>query len=58
MAEPYLLADSSHSVKVVAKHIFYTVNRSRAQKFGCTKSDALQLKKDWGYMIKIIEENN
>ena len=50
--EPSLLADPSHRVKVVAKHIFYVVNKSRAQQCGCTKADAIQLKKYLGYMIK------
>ena len=27
--DPYFLADPSHSVKVVPKHIFYIVNQSR-----------------------------
>ena len=36
----------------VAKHIFSIVNKRRAQRCGWTKADALQLKKDWGYMIK------
>ena len=39
-------------MKVVSKHIFTIVNKSRAQGCGCTKSDALQLKKYWGYTIK------
>ena len=48
-------------MKVTAKHIFSIVNESRAQRCGCTKADALRIKKDWGYMIKknrekIIEE--
>ena len=50
--EPSFLADLSHHVKVVAKHIFSIVNESRAQRCGCNKVDALQIKKDWGYMIK------
>ena len=50
--EPSLLADSSHRVKVVAKHIFSIVNKSRDLRCGCTKSDALQIKKYWGYMKK------
>ena len=50
--EPSFLADPSHRVKVVAKHIFSIVNESRAQRCGCTKADALRIKKDWGYMIK------
>ena len=50
--EPSFLADPSHRVKVVAKHIFYIVNKSRDLRCGCTKADALRLKKDWGCMIK------
>ena len=50
--EPSFLADPSHRIKVVAKHIFYIANYSKAQRCGCTRADALQLKKDWGYMIK------
>ena len=50
--EPSFIADSSHCIKVVVKHIFYIVNDSKAQGCGCTRADALQLKKDWGYMIK------
>ena len=46
--EPSLLADPSHRVKVVAKHIFSIVNKSRAQRCGCTKADDLRLKKYWG----------
>ena len=46
--EPSFIADPSHCVKVVAKHIFSIVNKIRAQRCGCTKADALQLKKDWG----------
>ena len=46
--EPLFLADPSHCVKVVAKHIFSIFNESRAQQRGCTKADALRLKKDWG----------
>ena len=49
--EPSFLADPSHRVKVLAKHIFFIVNKSRAQRCGCTKADALRIKKDWGYMI-------
>ena len=51
--EPFL-ADPSHNVKVVAKHIFSIVNKRSAHQFGCTKADVLQLKKYWGYTIKII----
>ena len=50
--EPSFLADPSHRIKVVAKHIFYIVNDSKAQRCGFTRADALRLKKDWGYMIK------
>ena len=50
--EPSFLADPSHRVKVVAKHIFSIVNESRDLRCGCTKADALRLKKYWGYMIK------
>ena len=50
--EPSFFADPSHRVKFVAKHIFSIVNKSRAQQCGCTKADALQIKKDWCYMIK------
>ena len=46
--EPSFLAYPSHRVKVVAKHIFSIVNESRAQRCGCTKADALQIKKYWG----------
>ena len=56
--EPSFLADPSHRVKVVSKQILPIVNESRDQQCGCTKADALQLKKDWGYMIKITGENN
>ena len=50
--EPSFLADPSHRVKVVAKHIFSIVNEIRAQGCGCTKADSLRIKKDWGYTIK------
>ena len=50
--EPYFLANPSHRIKVVAKHIFYIVNDSKAQRYGCTRADAIRLKKYWGYMIK------
>ena len=43
--EPSFLADSSHRLKVVAKHIFPIVNESRDQRCGCTKSDYLRLNK-------------
>ena len=50
--DPSFLVDPSHCVKVVAKHIFSIVNKSRDLRCGCAKADALQIKKDWGYMIK------
>ena len=52
ITEPSFLADPSHRMKVVAKHIFSIVNESRDLQCGCTKADALRLKKDWGYTIK------
>ena len=39
-------------MKVVAKPRFSIVNKIRDQRCGCTKADALHLKKDWGYTIK------
>ena len=50
--EPSFLADFSHHIKVAAQHIFYIVPDSKAQRCGCTRADALRLKKDLGYMIK------
>ena len=50
--EPSFLADTSHRVKVFAKHIFSIFNEIRAQKCGCTKVDALRINKYWGYTIK------
>ena len=50
--EQSFLADPSHYVKLVTKHIFSIVNESRDLKCGCNKADALRLKKYWGYMIK------
>ena len=50
--EPSFLADPSHRVKVVAKHILSIANESRDLQCGYTKADALRLKKYWGYMIK------
>ena len=52
ITEPSFLVYPSHRVKVVAKHIFSIVNESRAQRCGCTKADALGIKKYWGYTIK------
>ena len=39
--DPSFLVDPSHRVKVLAKHIFYIVNESRAQRCRCTKADSL-----------------
>ena len=50
--DPSFLADPSYCVKVVAKHIFSIVNESRYLRCGCTKANALRLKKYWGYVIK------
>ena len=38
--EPFFLADPSHCVKVVAKHIFSIVSEIRDQQCWCTKADA------------------
>ena len=46
--EPSFLADPSHRVKVVEKHIFSIINKSRDLRCGCTKADDLRHKKDWG----------
>ena len=50
--EPSFLADPSHRLKVVEKHIFSIVNKTRDLLCRCTKADALRLKKYWGYMIE------
>ena len=50
--EPSFLADISPRVKVVAKHIFSIVSKTRDLRCGCTKADAIRLKKYLGYMIK------
>ena len=39
-------------MKVISKHAFSIVNYGKLQQYGCTKLDALQINKDWGYMIK------
>ena len=52
MPVPSFLVYPSHQVKVFAKHIFSIVSNGKAHRFGCTKSDALGIKKDRGYMIK------
>ena len=49
--EPSWLADSSHSIKVVAKYIF-TLAALPKIKSTCTKIDAVRVKKYFGYMIK------
>ena len=46
--EPSFLADPYDCMKVVSQHIFSIVNKSKAQRCGFTKADALQLKKYWG----------
>ena len=46
--EPSFLADTSHLVNFVAKHIFSIVRKIRDKRCGCTKADAIRLKKDWG----------
>ena len=56
--ETSFLADPSHRVKVVAKHIFSIVNKSRDMRCGCTNADALWLKTYWWYMIKNNREKN
>ena len=43
--EPSFLADPSHCVKVVAKHIFSIINETRDHQCGYTKSYSLQIKK-------------
>ena len=50
---PSLLEYPSQCVEVVAKHIFSIFIESRAHGYGCTKADAIQIKKYWGYIIKI-----
>ena len=50
--EPSFLTDPPHHMKVFSKHIFSILIEIRAQRCGCTKADALRLKKYWGYMIK------
>ena len=39
--KPSFLADPSHRVRVVSKHIFSIFNKNRDQQCGCTKADAL-----------------
>ena len=46
--EPSFLEDPSHSIKLVAKHIFYIVKKSRDMRCGCTKADALRIKNSGG----------
>ena len=50
--DPSFLADPSHCMKVISKHIYSIVNKSRSQRCGYTKAYSLRLNKDWGYMIK------
>ena len=56
--DPSFLADLSHHIKVLAKRTFSVVNESRDKRCGCTKSDALRLKKYWGCKIKNNREKN
>ena len=49
---PSFLAYPSYRVEVVANNICSIVNDGKARQCGCTKSDTIILKKDWGYMIK------
>ena len=49
---PYFLADPSHHMKNVAKHIFSIVNYVKAHRCRFTKAYSIILKNDWGYMIK------
>ena len=55
---PSLLANPSHSVKVISKHIFYIVNDGESQRCGCTKSYAFRIKKYWGYTIRNNKRKN
>ena len=56
--EPSFLVDPPHCVKVVAKHTFSIVNKSRDLRCGCTKAYSLWIKKYWVYMIKKKREKN
>ena len=49
---PSLLAYPSHHVEVVPNQTFSIFYEGKAQRCGCTKADALRLKKDWWYTIK------
>ena len=51
---PFFLGDNSHKVNIFYKHIFYIVNDRKGHTCEFTKFDALQLKKDLGYMINNI----
>ena len=52
---PSFLADTSHRMKGVSKHIFLIVNDVKTHRCGCTKAYALRLNKYLGYMINNIE---
>ena len=41
ISDPSFLADPSHCVKFVTKHIFYIVNKRSAQRCCCNKADAI-----------------
>ena len=56
--EPSFLAYPSHCVKVVAKNIFSIVKKSGDLQCGCTKSDALWLKKILGVHDKEEQGKN
>ena len=51
ITQPYFLVDTSHQLKVVAKHTFFVLNGVKVDRYGCIKSNALQLKNNWGCMI-------
>ena len=50
--EMYFLADFSHRVKIVDKHIFSRVNESKSKWCGRNKSYSTRLKKYWVFAIK------
>ena len=46
------LADTSHRIKVVDKHIFSMVSKSRAQKCGCSLTEEILGENDKKYKVK------
>ena len=54
----YFLVDPSHHVKVVSKQTFSIVDYGKAHQCGCTKADALIIKKYWVYMINKNRNKN